>query len=228
MRNFLVFCLVFGTVFSAISQLSLSDPDYNQANPLDCGAIIPTGNPGTNFTDGAGNYAPNMNEVIVLCPDPLQGTKVSVAFATNIGFEFNIHPSDTLYIYDGPSTASPLLGAYNSGTNPLGFYVQASFSNNPSGCLTLQFVSNGLNEGTGWVANVACGNVPQPFEPHIEAFKNGTGSNVLNPLDTGYVDLCFGDSVLLVATPTFPYSFESTGSGYPQNVNNCDYNCCSF
>ena len=223
MRNLLFFCLVFGTIFSVSSQLTLSDADYNQANPLDCGAIIPSGNPGTNFSDGTGNYTPNMNEILVLCPDPLQGTKVSIAFATNIGFEFNIHPSDTLYIYDGPNTASPLLGAYNSGTNPLGFYVQASFANNPSGCLTLQFVSDGLNEGTGWVANVACGNIPQPFEPHVEAFKNGTGPNALNPLDTGYVDVCFGDSILLVATPSFTYSFEATGSGYSQNVNNCDY-----
>jgi subtilisin-like proprotein convertase family protein len=101
--------------------------------------------------------------------------------------------------------------------------VQASFENNPSGCLTLRFVSNGTNEGTGWVANVACGDFPQPYVPHIEAFKNGVGSNILNPLDTGYVDLCFGDSVLLVATPTFPYASEVTGTGYSQTVANCTY-----
>ena len=99
----------------------------------------------------------------------------------------------------------------------------ASFANNPSGCLTLRFVSNGTNEGTGWVANVACGDIPQPYVPHIEAFKNGVGPNILNPLDTGYVDLCFGDSVLLVATPTFPYAFEVTGTGYSQTIANCSY-----
>jgi subtilisin-like proprotein convertase family protein len=128
-----------------------------------------------------------------------------------------------LYVYDGPSTSAPLLGAYNSGTNPVGFFVQASFQNNPSGCLTLRFRSNGASEGTGWVANVACGNPPQPIEPHIEAFKNGVGTNILNPLDTGYVDLCFGDSVLLTATPLFPYSLENTNTGYSQTVANCNY-----
>jgi subtilisin-like proprotein convertase family protein len=221
----IVFSVFFALIsFVALNQaLLLSDPDYNQANPLNCSGIIPPPPSGTNFSDGAGNYAPNMNEVLVLCPDLTQGSKVSIAFATNIGFEFNIDPSDTLFIYDGPTTSAPLLGAYNSGTNPVGFYVQASFANNPSGCLTLRFVSNGANEGTGWVANVACGDIPQPFVPHIEAFKNGVGPNILNPLDTGYVDLCFGDSVLLVATPTFPYASEVTGTGYSQTIANCTY-----
>lgn len=221
----IVFSVFFALIsFVALNQaLLLSGPDYNQANPLNCSGIIPPPPSGTNFSDGAGNYSPNMNEVLVLCPDLTQGSKVSIAFATNIGFEFNIDPSDTLFIYDGPTTSSPLLGAYNSGTNPVGFYVQASFANNPSGCLTLRFVSNGTNEGTGWVANVACGDFPQPFVPHIEAFKNGVGPNILNPLDTGYVDLCFGDSVLLVATPTFPYASEVTGTGYSQTFANCTY-----
>jgi subtilisin-like proprotein convertase family protein len=215
-----LFVLVAHLGFSQVT-LTITDPDYSQTNPLNCAGIIPTG--GTNFIDGAGNYLPNTDETLVLCPDLTQGSKVSIAFATNIGFEFNIHPTDTLYIYDGPSTSSPLLGAYNSGTNPVGFYVQASFANNPSGCLTLRFRSNGVSEGTGWVANVACGNPPQPIQPHIEAFKNGVGANVLNPLDTGYVDLCFGDSVLLTATPIFPYSLENTNTGYSQTVANCNY-----
>ncbi|MEY4658353.1 MAG: hypothetical protein RJB36_119, partial [Bacteroidota bacterium] len=209
--------------FASFSQvtLTITDPDYGQTNPLNCAGIVPTG--GTNFIDGVGNYLPNTDQTLVLCPDLTQGSKVSISFATNIGFEFDIHPTDTLYVYDGPTTSAPLLGAYNSGTNPVGFFVQASFANNPSGCLTLRFRSNGANEGTGWVANVACGNPPQPIEPHIEAFKNGVGPNILNPLDTGYVDLCFGDSVLLTATPLFPYSLENTNTGYSQTVANCNY-----
>src|SRR5690606_29382 len=118
---------------------------------------------------------------------------------------FMIDPTDTLYIYDGPNTSAPLLAAVNSGTDPGGLFVQASFENNPSGCLTFQFVSDGANENVGWDAHLGCGDLFQPFEPHIEAFKNGVGANVLNPLDTGYVDVCFGDSILFVAKPIFPY-----------------------
>ena len=217
--------LFFGAFIALISidvngQLVITNPDNDQANPLDCGTINPIT---LNFIDGAGNYAPNMNETYVLCPDLTQGSKVSIAFAVNIGYTFNIDPSDTLYIYDGPNTSSPLIGAFNSATNPTGVFVQASFENNPTGCLTLVFVSDGANEGTGWDAHVACDNPPQPFFPHIEAYRNGLGANVLNPLDTGYVDICLGDSILFIAKPLFPYSLESVGFGYSQNVENCDY-----
>jgi subtilisin-like proprotein convertase family protein len=217
--------LFFGAFIALVSvnvnaQLVITGPDFDQANPLDCGSINPIT---LNFTDGAGNYAPNMNETYVLCPDLTQGSKVSIAFAVNIGYTFDIHPSDTLYVYDGPNTSSPLIGAYNSATNPTGVFVQASFENNPTGCLTLVFISDGANEGTGWDAHAACDNPPQPFFPHIEAFRNGVGPNVLNPLDTGYVDICLGDSILFIAKPLFPYSLESVGFGYSQNVGNCDY-----
>jgi subtilisin-like proprotein convertase family protein len=223
MKHFLLsISVLFGLISGLNAQvtLTLTGPDYGQTNPLNCAGIVPTG--GTNFIDGTGNYAPNMNETLVLCPDLTQGSKVSIAFATNIGFEWDVHPTDTLYIYDGPTIASPLLGAYNSGTNPVGLFAQASW-NNPTGCLTLRFKSNGANEGTGWVANVACGNPPQPIIPHVEAFKNGGGTNIMNPIDTGFVDLCPGDSVLLKALPAFPHSLENTNTGYSQTINNCTF-----
>lgn len=222
MKAFLTALVLFLTWHSSVAQMLLTGPDFPQANPLNCAAIIPPAG-GTNFSDGAANYLPNMDEIITFCPDLTQGSKVSIAFATNIGFTFDIHPTDTLYVYDGPSIASPLLGAYNSGTNPTGFFVQASFQNNPSGCLTLRFRSNGVSEGTGWDANVACGNPQQPFFPHMHAYVNGTGPDALNPADTGYVDVCFGDSILFVADPAFPYALEVTNTGYSQNPNNCSY-----
>ena len=222
MKQFIFSALTIILGFSLNSQILLTGPDYPTSNPLNCSAIIPPAG-GTNFSDGAANYLPNMNEVITFCPDLTQGSKVSIVFATNIGFTFDVHPTDTLYVYDGPSIASPLLGAYNSGTNPNGFFVQASFQNNPSGCLTLKFKSNGTSEGTGWDANVACGNPQQPFFPHMHAYVNGSGPDALNPADTGYVDVCFGDSILFVADPAFPFAFEATNTGYSQNPNNCAY-----
>ena len=107
-KNILAFLFVL-VAHLGISQvtLTITDPDYSQTNPLNCAGIVPTG--GTNFIDGTGNYLPNTNETLVLCPDLTQGSKVSIAFATNIGFEFDIHPTDTLYVYDGPSTSAPLL-----------------------------------------------------------------------------------------------------------------------
>jgi gliding motility-associated-like protein len=203
--------------------ISITDPDNGPSNPINC-ANFDDGSV-QNFLDngGAGNYAPNSKDTITICPDLSAGSKVNVTFATNIGFTFNIDPSDTLYIFDGPDVNSPLLGAINSATNPNGNYYSGSFQNNPTGCLTFVFHSDATNEGTGWGANISCGNPAQPFYPHLEAYINGQGSNVINPLDTGYIDVCLGDSILLVATPDFPYALEVTGTGYSQNVINVTY-----
>src|SRR6218665_2713025 len=207
--------------FTSFGQMSIYDQEtYNQSNPLDCEAIAAGG---VNFVDQGGNYDPGMDEYAVFCPNLSMGTKVSIAFATNIGYEYDIHPSDTLYVYDGFNTSAPLLGAFNSGTNPNGFNVAATFQNNPSGCLTVRFRSDAANQGTGWIAKVACGDLPQPFTPHMEAFKNTNTVNDLNPIDTGYVNICQGDSVLLVAKPDFPYSSLVTGSGYYQHADSTKF-----
>ncbi len=120
MKTLYIFLFSISYLSVSFGQLLLTGPDFPQANPLNCAAIIPPAG-GTNFSDGPANYLPNMDEIITFCPDLSQGSKVSIAFATNIGFTFNVDASDTLYVFDGPSIASPLLGAYNSSTHPNGF-----------------------------------------------------------------------------------------------------------
>ncbi|HLV40785.1 MAG TPA: hypothetical protein VKY37_00770, partial [Brumimicrobium sp.] len=202
-------------------QITISDPDNGVSNPLDCSNYNDT--EAANFIDGAGNYPPAMNETITICPDiPNGGPKLKAVFNNNPGFVWDVHSSDTLYVYDGPSTSSPLIGKYNNGTDMGGFSVQSSWANT-TGCLTFKFVSDGLNQGAGWEANLICLSPPQDIEIHIEGFINGTAGNDMLPLDSGYVDVCQGDSVLFVAKPYFPYSQENTGNGYSQNVNNVSY-----
>ena len=209
------------SVFSFGQNVIMGAVGYLESNPADCSTF---GVGGNNFFDdgSAGNYSANFNDTTVFCPDLSQGTKMTLTFAINAGFTFDVDGSDSIYIFDGPNTSAPLLGVHNSVTNPNGFAYTASW-NNPSGCLTVVFISDGAVEGTGWSANAQCGNQAQPFEPHIEAFVNGQGANALNPIDTGFVDICFGDSILFVAKPIFPNSLEITGYGYSQNVNNVDY-----
>ena len=185
-----------------------------------------------NFFDSGSNssdYSPNENEVITLCPDAT-GTKMVSAFGINSGYTLNIHPSDTLYVYDGPSINDPLLAKVNDTTYPTGTTIQASWSN-LSGCLTFQFISDASQEGTGWDANLSCGGSPwQPFSNHITAFVNGTSNgandtiNDMFPLDTGYVDVCLGDVITFNAEPYFPYepggdSAALSGAGYMQSTN---------
>jgi subtilisin-like proprotein convertase family protein len=218
MQKILLFLVLFISSYLNIKAqvITMGDIGFPQNNPIDCATFGISGN---NFqSPGGGSYPANFNDTTVFCPDLNLGTKVTLTFAINAGFTFDVDGSDSIYVYDGPNTSSPLLGVHNSVTDPNGFAYQASWSN-PSGCLTVVFISNNLNQGSGWLANVQCGNQFQPFIPHLEAYINGQGTNALNPLDSGFVDICFGDSILFIARPLFPYSFESTGFGYSQNVN---------
>lgn len=204
-------------------QFNITGPNYPPSSPVNC-ATNSDINVVNFFDDGgaANPYAPGQTHTVTICPDIPNGTpKIQGSFGGQ-GFSWDVHPSDTLYVYDGPDANSPLLGAYNNGNAPTGFGAVASWTN-PTGCLTFVFVSDGTNQGAGWAANIACAAPPQDIEMHIEAFINGTGGNAMFPLDTGYVDICQGDSVLFVAKPNFPYSFENTGVGYSQTLTNIDY-----
>jgi len=223
----LLFAVLFvvGNLGVTMSQsVLITDPNFDQSNPLNC----------TNFSSGSvqnffdsgntgGDYANNEDETIVLCPDLALGSKVTIAFGINTGFTFDVHGSDSIYVYDGPNITSPLLGVHNSVTDPNGFNHQASFVNNSSGCLTVRFVSDADSVGTGWGANITCGNPAQPFEVHMEGFVNGVGPNAMAPIDTGYIEICPTDSILYVANGIFPYSLENVATGYSQTNANVTY-----
>ena len=66
----------------------------------------------------------------------------------------------------------------------------------------------------------------QAFSPLISAFIQGDGypnSSDLDQDNTGYVDICFGDSILFKASGNYPNSLETTGSGYSQNNENMTF-----
>ena len=234
-RKIITSLLFTGLTFALYAQpdVLITDGDYTASGPNgDCACSTDFNNGSIqNFHDSGGsgaNYSPSENEVITFCPDAT-GSKVVAAFGINAGYSFDVDPSDTIYIYDGPNTSAPLLAKLNNTLTPNGGNYPASWSN-LSGCLTIQFVSDGMNEGTGWDANISCSNLAQPFRGGMEAFingvANGSNDNVddLNPSDTGYVDVCFGDSVMFVATPYFPYepggdSAALNGGGYDQTNN---------
>ncbi len=223
MKSFKIF-LLSGLLWLPISlkgqTVLITDADYDQASPVDC-SLFDDGSV-QNFYDSGNsgaNYSDNEDETIVICPNLTQNSKLTIAFGINAGYSFNVDGSDSIYVFDGPSIVSPLLGVHNSVTDPNGFTYTSSW-NNPSGCLTVRFRSDAAVTGTGWAANITCGSPAQPFEAHMEAFVNGTGSNAINPADTGYVDICFGDSIRFDATPFFPHSSDVTGTGYSQNLSN--------
>src|SRR5690606_22926114 len=118
---------------------------------------------GGNFVDAGGISAPypnNSDSTVTICPvNP--GDQVTVTFTS-----FNTEAFwDGLYVYDGNSTASPLIPSENPAGNVPGG-VPGSYwgnviptpftSSSADGCLTFRFRSDGSVNNPGWVANVHC------------------------------------------------------------------------
>lgn len=234
----LLVVILFG--FSIQAQILVSDADRDASNPCDCAtSFLDNSSPNFYDTGGAGtNYGDNENETITFCPDA-GGSKITLFVGTNAGFTWDVDATDTLFVYDGPTTSSPLLVAANSDSHPTGIsagVTTASWSNT-SGCLTIEFVSDAATNGTGWEANVSCSSPWQPMEVHTGAYigvgeANGAGDMtddmtnqmVTGPLpDTGYVNVCLGDSILFVNETEYPYEpgaamGADAGGGYNQST----------
>lgn len=106
---------------------------------------------GVQFTDTGGTTGQyGDNEEIVKTFYPTSGSAMTMnftAFDLEQGYDF-------MYIYNGPSTASPL---FANGNNLTGTTVPGPFtSTDPSGAITVRFVSDGGVTGNGWNVNFLC------------------------------------------------------------------------
>ncbi|MBU1720291.1 MAG: T9SS type A sorting domain-containing protein, partial [Bacteroidetes bacterium] len=100
---------------------------------------------GVIYDNGINNdYQASSNGYTTLYPG-VTGNKIRITFT-----EFTTDLCcDILYIYNGPTTTSPLIGAYL--TNP-----GAIEATNIDGALTLKFVSDASNQTSGFAAEVEC------------------------------------------------------------------------
>ena len=99
------------------------------------------------FYDSGGNngqYANNETSVMTFCSST-SGQCVRLTF-TSFDTESLF---DEMVIYNGPNTTSPIIGTYSGTTNP-------GVVTGTSGCLTIEFISDGTIKGAGWSATVSC------------------------------------------------------------------------
>ncbi|MBB78379.1 MAG: hypothetical protein CL844_05200 [Crocinitomicaceae bacterium] len=147
LASFLLFPITLFSQF-AIDFTSLNNnATFNTCN----GFIIDSGGQG-----GTG-YSNNENITITICPDT-PGDIISIVFnlfsldPTNTGTQNNPNV-DYMAVFDGNSVAANTLGTYT--TNQLqGVVIQAT-ALNPTGCITLQFYSNGVGTGM-FTASATC------------------------------------------------------------------------
>lgn len=155
-----------------------------------------------NFYDSggsSGSYSVSENYTITIYPST-PGAPVSVKFTT-----FNVESGyDFLYIYNGSSTAAPLMGTYTGTTSP-----GTKVSTASDGSLTFKFTSDASVVKAGWVATVTCGSL-SPCGSSITA-----GSAVASA-----TTLCPGSAVTLSLSGftaasgiTYQWDTSATGTG---------------
>jgi len=152
----------------------------------------------------AGNYGNDEDFILTICPDVV-GNFVELNF-TQFSTQLN---ADSMTIYDGDDTTAAVIGTYSGGgaaANP-GF-ISASTA---SGCLTIQFTSDGSANTTGWVADISC------FEP-CQDITAVLDSSVPAPNTDGEILICVGGDVTFNGNATF--SADGTGATYNWDFGN--------
>ncbi|MEO1436187.1 MAG: choice-of-anchor L domain-containing protein, partial [Bacteroidota bacterium] len=149
---------------------------------------------GTLFDSGCdtGNYGPNENGTYTICPT----TPHNCLFFELLTYDLE-NNFDVLSFYDGPDVNAPLICTVTGiGTNQI---IQAT-----SGCLTVQFQSDGTVEQGGWEAMWSCTNATcQNFAP-ITVDNTVTADDLINTISS---------SGVLVSNPVLDCS-SANGIGY--------------
>ena len=138
-RLFLWLCAVLCTA-SSFAQTAINETDLFE----ECEGLI------TDTGGAANGYGEGETETITICPPEGEET-VWIEWQV-----FMLDPLSTISIYDGDSSFGPLLA---QGTNgQLDGLVYVASESNPTGCLTVNFISGeGSNVGGDFAFSVNCG-----------------------------------------------------------------------
>lgn len=148
------------------------------------------------FTDSGGNngdYQANEDYTTTICSDGSSGTHIKLIFSAP-----GIIEGDSLCFYDGTDTSAPLLSCHSDFSPNSPFIVQATAANT-SGCLTVTFTSDGVDEGPGWSSIIECIAACQTIITTL-----ASTDPMVSPPDTGYIDICPGDRVFFNAMGQYP------------------------
>ncbi|SDS75761.1 T9SS type B sorting domain-containing protein [Winogradskyella sediminis] len=173
------------------SLLLAQDITMQTATVNQCGGV---------FYDSGGefaNYSDDEDFVLTICPEN-PGEKVQLDF-TFFSTQLN---SDVMTIFNGDSVAADAFGDF-SGPNSPGFVVATG--DNPSGCITIQFVSNDSGTINGWAADISCLTPCQTINSEIVSASPA-------PNGDNYIRVCPNEEITLTGDGDF--SVDGTGATY--------------
>ncbi|MBQ4377250.1 MAG: gliding motility-associated C-terminal domain-containing protein [Bacteroidales bacterium] len=209
--RFLILLLLSFCTIEVMAQTSAAT--YHLTSALN-GTTITSPSQGLFLTDDdaleGGQYAPGTNFSVTIanenpCPAP---NRFCLEFT-----DFDIAPEDTIYFYDGPNTASPLLLKANNSYNPLTSGRKVFVSpTNETNTITVRFrVGTSVSGHTGFVLRTECDKPCGTVVPRIDSVfyrvRNGaiydTARITVETLEDGStincINLCKGDELILNA-----------------------------
>lgn len=190
-RIFILLALLLCGIFATVSAQTVVTMGGSTTNVTGCNFVI--------YDHGGqnGNYGPYRNDLLTIHSNNPTMSNIQLALQVTLT---DIHASDTLFIYDGDSDADSLLLAAVNNATLVGIGNEILFTatiQNPTGALTLKFVSDSLENGSGFVINSSCVQACQRVGIEIDPVLS---SHVPHLDEDGfyYVDLCGHDTLHMV------------------------------
>lgn len=211
MRRLVIFIVTLW-ITATYSPADLHGQSYQFGVNFTNGATLSTCS-GTFYDAGGGSlpYNNNENYTVTFTSSSAVNSHIKIYFNN-----FNVHTSDTLFIYDGPNTAAPLISngpmglPYFNNSNTLTlFQIEANITN-ASGAITFRFKSNSATVDAGWNATISCATPCQIVVADLDTIAMSP-----KPNDSNYVDVCFGSPVIFSGKGVYPQN----GFAYNQNDN---------
>ena len=209
MKRFVLFVSLFFACCVGMAQELLPTPlDSNIHDTRDTltelGLLIESENDGSRYTEGVDYW--------YTVYGPCLGSRKLVFSVV----QFDVDPSDTLFIYDGPDINSPLLVKGNNSYNNMSYQSFFVSSTNTTNCLTIRFKTNSDGQtAAGFQVKVDCTTPCENVVPHIDhtyyRTRNGivydtanmvsvpTYDSATGEMSGSYisVNLCLGDGLIL-------------------------------
>ncbi len=183
----------------------VSIADGGTINDVSCASSVII----TDSNIDAGNYGPAEDYTITICVENVSTSNAEIIISPALnGDIWDVDANSTLFIYDGADTGAPLLGAFNSASDPAGVSVSGNTS-----CLTMQFVSGAGSSGAGFTANFTCIQPLQPFLFEVLAIPQ---LEFWEQVSDDAIKICFNDSIIIDITTQYPLS-DAGGNGYTQS-----------
>ncbi|MDT0295457.1 choice-of-anchor L domain-containing protein, partial [Mesonia ostreae] len=198
----LLLCVLFSySSFQAFAQNVISGTDTNVSQCT--GNFYDNGGPNSGYQD-------NGTEVVTICSD-VAGQVTQVEFTA-----FQLGAGDVLNIYDGDSTNAPLMSSHELANNPDTVFASGD---NPSGCLTFEFITDGTTSPLpGWQAVISCREPCEPIDVQIDNVSPGELVGGVYNVGQGQVitfegSVDFGNADPTGATYEWNFDNGQTGTG---------------